>query len=85
MSANPIPLDTMSCLDCTAAHVSHASLGVAPCNGCPTTLCPKCLTGARYFCPLRAREPLDAPTSPLVRQEALGVQSPKAETKKENK
>jgi hypothetical protein len=75
------------CPSCTmrAPRVTHADAGLRCCNGCEETLCSNCYTGARYFCPLRRIEFLTPPPGPLVRQEALGVQSPKAEEKGENK
>lgn len=73
------------CPDCNGSYMTHASCGLAPCNGCPEKVCGNCFAGARYFCPLRRALLLPAPTAPLVRQEALGVQSPKAEEKGENK
>jgi hypothetical protein len=74
-----------ACPDCGApdALVSHESRGHKTCNGCPEKLCIRCFFGARYYCPLRVRLP--PPSSPPLRQEALGVQSPKAEEKRENK
>lgn len=67
------------CPYCSAvgSYVTHEPR----CNGCPGKLCINCFFGARYYCPLR----LNPPSGPLVRQEALGVQSPKAEEKRENK
>jgi hypothetical protein len=67
------------CPHCSAvgSYVTHEPR----CNGCPGKLCINCFFGARYYCPLR----LNPPSGPLVRQEALGVQSPKAEEKRENK
>ena len=75
------------CPDCNApaAYVTHASRGIACCNGCVDALCSNCFSGARYFCPLRKTAFLPPPARVLVRQEALGVQSPKAEEKGENK
>jgi hypothetical protein len=76
------------CPDCNAVgtYVTHESRGVRRCNGCGDKLCINCFFGARYYCPLRAMQPpLSPPHGPLVRQEALGVQSPKAEEKRENK
>jgi len=75
------------CPDCHAPMipVTHESRGLRTCNGCPDTLCSTCFDGARYFCPLRTAPPLAPPTGPLERQQALGVQSPKAEEKGENK
>ena len=61
-------------------YVTHESRGVRRCNGCPDKLCATCFDGARYYCPL-----LSPPPGPLRRQLALGVQSPTAETKTENK
>jgi hypothetical protein len=72
------------CPDCNGSYMTHASCGLTPCNGCPEKVCGSCFAGARYFCPLR-RIQLPPPSAPLVRQEALGVQSPKAEEKTENK
>ncbi len=66
-------------------HVTHESRGLKPCNGCPGKLCINCFFGARYYCPLRTIAFLSPPPGPLVRQEALGVQSPKVEEKGENK
>jgi hypothetical protein len=73
------------CPKCNAVGslVTHAEKGVRCCNGCEDRLCIRCFAGARYFCPLRRR--LSPPGSPLARQEALGVQSPEAEEKGENK
>lgn len=65
--------------------VTHASRGLTPCNGCPEKVCGSCFAGTRYFCPLRKVQLLPPPDKLLIRQEALGVQSPKAETKTENK
>jgi hypothetical protein len=75
------------CPSCTvtAPRVSHADAGLRCCNGCEETLCSNCYDGARYFCPLRRAQRLSPPAGPLVRQEAVGVQSPKAEEKGENK
>lgn len=72
------------CPDCNAvgSFVTHADKGIRCCNGCQNRLCIRCFFGARYYCPLRR---LSAPTSPLCRQQALGVQSPPAEEKGENK
>ncbi len=72
------------CPECNspASYVTHASKGMKTCNGCKEPLCIRCFFGARYYCPLRKLEP---PTSPLARQEALGVQSPEAQEKGENK
>ncbi len=72
------------CPECNSpgAYVTHASQGLKTCNGCKEPLCIRCFFGARYYCPLRKLEP---PTSPLARQEAIGVQSPKAQEKGENK
>ena len=72
------------CPDCNAvgSFVTHTDKGYRCCNGCEDRLCIRCFFGARYYCPLRKLGP---PTSPLARQEALGVQSPKAEEKGENK
>ena len=74
-----------TCHECDAVGsvVSHASRGHKTCNGCPDKLCIRCFFGARYYCPLRSSLP--PPTSPPVRQTAMGVQSPKAEEKGENK
>jgi len=66
-------------------RVTHADAGLRCCNGCEETLCSNCFEGARYFCPLRRAQGLSPPPGPLVRQEALGVQSPTAEEKGENK
>jgi hypothetical protein len=75
------------CPDCSApaAYVTHASQGIKCCNGCEESLCSNCFGGARYYCPLRKLDLLPPPQPPLVRQEAVGVQSPKAEEKTENK
>ena len=75
-----------TCPDCghQDALVSHASQRRKTCNGCTDTVCIYCGSGARYFCPLPLRLPAP-PSSPLLRQTALGVQSPKAEEKGENK
>lgn len=75
------------CPECnvTGTYRTHQESGLATCNGCPETVCGGCFTGARYFCPLRQIELLPPPSAPLVRQEAVGVQSPKAEEKRENK
>lgn len=72
------------CPTCNAVGtlVTHGDRGVRHCNGCEERVCIKCLAGVRYFCPLRRLSP---PSSPLVRQRAIGVQSPKAEEKRENK
>lgn len=72
------------CPECNAVGslVTHAEKGIRCCNGCEERLCVECFAGARYFCPLRRLSP---PGSPLARQEALGVQSPEAEEKGENK
>ncbi len=72
------------CPNCNAVGslVTHDDKGFRCCNGCENRLCIRCFFGARYYCPLRR---LSAPTSPLARQQALGVQSPKAEEKEENK
>ena len=69
------------CPQCNAVgcSVTHASVGLKPCNGCPEGTCSKCFHGTRYFCPLRTGG------VELVRQETLGVRSPKMEEKKENK
>ena len=75
------------CPSCSAigTYITHASRGLACCNGCDEQLCIACFSGARYYCPLRTLVCLSPPCGPLVRQEALGVQSPKAEEKRENK
>lgn len=78
------------CPECNqpAPKMTHADVGLTVCNGCSDNLCTNCFTGARYFCPLRLRMGLGflpAPSGPLQRQEALGVQSPKVEEKRENK
>lgn len=77
------------CPNCHAvgAYVTHTSRGIRTCNGCGDKLCINCFFGARYYCPLRRQEvpPLSPPHGPLQRQEALGVQSPKVEEKRENK
>ena len=70
------------CPDCNGTYVTHASRGFATCNGCPDKVCGNCFGEARYFCPLRKLLP---PPAPLVRQMAIGVQSPKPEEKRENK
>jgi len=74
-----------TCPDCghPDSLVSHESQGHKTCNGCPGKLCIRCFFGARYYCPLRKQLP--PPSSPPLRQIALGVQSPKAEEKRENK
>jgi hypothetical protein len=81
------PIFMEPCPDCNAPafYVTHASQGIACCNGCEESLCANCLAGARYFCPLRKKVFLAPPPKVLIRQEALGVQSPKAEEKGENK
>lgn len=81
------PVFMEPCPECNApgTYVTHASHGIACCNGCEETLCSNCLAGARYFCPLRNKVFLAPPSGVLVRQEAVGVQSPKAEEKGENK
>jgi hypothetical protein len=75
------------CPECNAigSFVTHADKGYRCCNGCQDRLCIRCFFGARYYCPLRKMCHLSPPTSPLTRQEALGVQSPKAQEKGENK
>ena len=72
------------CPECNSpsSYVTHASKGLKTCNGCKDSLCIRCFFGARYYCPLRKLEP---PTTPLLRQEAIGVQSPNAQEKGENK
>jgi hypothetical protein len=74
-----VTLSRDPCPDCNEPYVTHESRGIRTCNGCPDKVCSNCFDGARYFCPLRP------PSDPLVRQQALGVQSPKAEEKGENK
>jgi hypothetical protein len=64
---------------------THGACDLPTCNGCPEIVCAKCFAGARYFCPLRRIQLLPPPSAPLLRQEAVGVQSPKAEEKTENK
>lgn len=76
------------CPECNllGTFVTHASCGLRTCNGCSDSVCTSCFDGARYHCPLRRPvPPLSPPHGPLQRQEALGVQSPKAEEKRENK
>jgi hypothetical protein len=82
---SPRPPFLEPCPSCgiKTSYVSHASLGLRTCNGCDDKFCTKCYHGSRYCCayvygPLKAAES-------LVRQETLGVQSPKAEEKTENK
>lgn len=67
----------------TGTYVTHASKGMRVCNGCDDKFCTKCLHGSRYCCAY-VYGSLDAPTA-AERQLTLGVQSPKAEEKKENK
>lgn len=64
-------------------YVTHASKGLRTCNGCDETFCTKCYHGARYCCAYvyGPSEPL----GPAERQETLGLPSPKAEEKTENK
>ena len=68
------------------SYVSHASVGLRTCNGCDEKFCTKCYHGSRYCCAY-VYPNLYGPRKedPLVRQETLGVQSPKAEEKTENK
>jgi hypothetical protein len=76
------------CPDCNkvALRVTHAAEGIQRCNGCEESLCTNCFGGARYFCPLRTKHAaLKAPDQPLERQLTLGVQSPRAEEKTDNK
>lgn len=61
-------------------YVSHASKGLETCNGCDDMFCTDCYYGSRYCCAYVLRRP-----APAERSETLGVQSPKAEEKKENK
>ena len=63
--------------------ITHASKGMRTCNGCEDKFCTKCLYGSRYCCAY-VYGSLDAPAG-AERQLTLGVQSPKAEEKKENK
>jgi hypothetical protein len=80
-AARPVFMEPCPGCHTAAPRITHASRGFRCCNGCSESLCSTCFEGARYFCPLR----LCAPLGPLVRQVALGVQSPKAEEKGENK
>ena len=73
------------CPECRAlTYITHASKGLRTCNGCDEKFCTKCYYGSRYCCSYVYGK-LPAPTTPPVRQEALGVQSPKAQEKGENK
>lgn len=62
--------------------VTHASVGIRTCNGCSDEFCTNCFYGARYCCSY-VYPPRPKPS--LERQVAVGVQSPKAEEKGENK
>lgn len=74
------------CPSCGAlgTYITHASVGIRTCNGCEDKFCTSCYHGSRYCCRYVYRRPLAAPTG-LDRQLTLGVQSPKAEEKRENK
>ena len=75
------------CPMCNArgTYVTHASKGLRTCNGCEDKFCTKCYHGSRYCCAyVYSPLSLPAPTT-FERQQALGVQSPKAEEKTENK
>lgn len=78
-----VPERCPSC-NARASYVSHASRGLRTCNGCDDKFCVKCLFGSRYCCAY-VYGGLPPPSSPPARQSALGVQSPKAEEKGENK
>ena len=80
------PIFLEPCPSCNSTRVTHTSMGLPTCNGCVEPVCTNCFDGARYFCPLRREAAyLLPPPGPLERQTALGVQSPKAEEKRENK
>lgn len=80
----PIFLEPCPKCNSSDAFVTHTSKGHRTCNGCADTVCTNCFDGARYYCPLR-QSPIPPPPGPIERQIALGVQSPKAEEKTENK
>ena len=80
---NDVPERCPSC-NYKDSYVSHASRGLRTCNGCDDKFCIRCYFGSRYCCAYVYGE-LPPPTSPPVRQCATGVQSPKAEEKRENK
>jgi len=84
-ATRPIFMEPCPSCHTAAPRVTHADAGLRCCNGCEDKLCSNCFDGARYFCPLRTTPFLVPPNGPLVRQEAVGVQSPKAEEKGENK
>jgi hypothetical protein len=65
-------------------YITHASKGFRICNGCDERFCMNCLFGSRYCCAY-VYQKLPAPSSPLVRQKAMGVQISEAEEKRENK
>jgi hypothetical protein len=83
-SDRPAFLEPCPQCNATGSFVTHESQGKTPCNGCPNPMCIKCFFGARYYCPLR-KDSLTAPADPLERQLTLGVQSPRAEEKTDNK
>jgi hypothetical protein len=85
LSTRPPFLEPCPACSEPSTFVTHESRGLRQCNGCPGKLCIRCFFGARYHCPLRTEEFLLPPSAPLTRQEAVGVQSPRAETKTENK
>jgi hypothetical protein len=78
------------CPECGSAktYISHASQGLKTCNGCEDKFCTACFYGTRYCCAymLKAKAPpLAPPSSPIQRQTAVGVQSPRQEETQENK
>ena len=75
------------CPSCNSkgTYVTHASKGLRTCNGCDDKFCTKCYYGSRYCCAYVYGSVSASPPTTLVRSQALGVPSPKAEEKKENK
>jgi hypothetical protein len=66
-------------------YITHASKGLRTCNGCEDKFCTKCYHGSRYCCAYVYGADLSSPSGPLERLLTLGVSSPKAEEKTENK